>query len=104
MTAPLISGGRVIKKTFKRSKGAVHVRDTRYIEMRNGLGTQISYRRDEPIPAIPPAKRNLKEVECACDSSVCSLFSSVSVYSECLIGVGGGLSSPLKDTSPIIRI
>ena len=29
--APLISGGRVIKKTLRRSKGAVHVRDTENI-------------------------------------------------------------------------
>ena len=56
----LNSGERVMRKTFKRSKGAVVLRETK--QEGQYTGYHILNRDCIPAPAIPPASKNLNEV------------------------------------------
>lgn len=57
---PPSSGGRVIKKIFSLSNGAVHVRDTAIHQNADFTMWATS---DVPAPAKPPARRNLTAVD-----------------------------------------
>ena len=60
METLLNSGARVMRKTFKRSNGAVVVRETGIKSLHSVRHAII--RKSVPAPAIPPASKNLKEV------------------------------------------